>query len=185
MEKPNRILITPEVKALIGKKSEVVEMYGEVDRESVRRYVHGIPDQDPRHWDEELAKPRFGGTSAPPLLLSFVGFRKPPWEADNMDEVMAENPVQDDGGGMMREGASLLDLREVTGTTKHLHAGDEVEVYRYPKLGDKIFFQQEVKDIQEKVGRRGEPFLLITQETRYWNQDNEVICVVRTLGAER
>jgi acyl dehydratase len=178
-------LLTPEVKALIGLKSEVTEMYGEMDKESIRQYVHGIPDQDPRHWDEELAKPRFGGVTAPPLMLGYMGRRKPPWEEDVMDEAMAENPISDGGGGMGRKGGGLLSLRDVTGTTKHLHAGDEVEVYRYPKLGDRIFFQSEVKDIQAKVGRRGDPFLLITQETRYWNQDNEEICVIRTLGAER
>ena len=58
-------LLTDEVKALIGQETELEEMYGVVDTETVRRYIIGIPDQDPRHWDEELASPRFGGTTTP------------------------------------------------------------------------------------------------------------------------
>ena len=65
----------------------------------------------------------------------------------------------------------------------HLHAGDEIEFYKYAKIGDKVYSQRRIADIQEKVGRRG-AFLLITTEARYWNQDNELLLIVRTLGAE-
>jgi hypothetical protein len=176
-------LLTPEVKALIGQTTEVVEMYGEVDKETVRRFIHGIPDQDPRYWDEALAKPRYGATTTPPLMVLYAAPRKPPWEEDDLDEVMNHDWFNDASGIMHRSGDELPDFRSVAHTTRHLHAGDEVEMYRYPKLGDRIFYQSKYADIQEKVGRRG-PFLLVTRETRYWNQDNELICVVRMLGIE-
>ena len=57
-------------------------------------------------------------------------------------------------------------------------------MYRYPKVGDRIFYQSKWVDIQEKIGLRGR-FLLSTQETRYWNQDDEVICVIRAIGIDR
>jgi len=147
--------------------------------------VVGIPDQDPRHWDEELAKPRFGGVTTPPLMITYIARRKPPWEEDQMDQVTERDWFHDSGGGMSRRPESLPSLRAVAGTRSHLHAGDEFELYRYPKLGDKIFYQTRYVDIQEKLGRRDEPFLLVTMETRFWNQNSETICVLRTIGAER
>ena len=44
------------VQALVGQSTGVQEMYDVVDKETIRRHVRCIPDQDPRHWDEELAK---------------------------------------------------------------------------------------------------------------------------------
>jgi hypothetical protein len=176
-------LMTPEIQALIGQASEVVEMYGEVDKETVRRFIHGIPDQDPRYWDEDLAKPRYGATTVPPLTVVYAANRKAPWEEDTMDAVMNADWFSDASGLMLRDEASLPDFREVAGTTRHLHAGDEIELYQYPKLGDRIFYQTKYANIQEKMGRR-ESFLLVTKETRYWNQDNRLICIVRTLGIE-
>lgn len=176
-------LMTPEVRALIGQASEVVEMYGEIDKETVRRFIHGIPDQDPRYWDEELAKPRYGATTVPPLTVVYAANRKAPWDEDNMDAVMNADWFSDASGLMLRDEATLPDFREASGTTRHLHAGDEIELYQYPKLGDRIFYQIKYANIQEKMGRRG-PFLLVTRETRYWNQDDDLICIVRTLGIE-
>ena len=85
---------------------------------------------------------------------------------------------------MVQKG-QLTPIRQVAPTRSHLHLGAEVEVYRYPKLGDRIFYQSKYADIQEKRDRTGKAFLLITRETRYWNQNNETICIVRTLGGER
>ena len=65
-----------------------------------------------------------------------------------------------------------------------MHAGDEIEFYRYPKIGDRIFSQARYADIQEKIGRDGEPFLLTTTEIRYWNQDGETLLIARILRIE-
>jgi hypothetical protein len=178
-------LLTPEVKALIGRTTEVREMYGVVDQETVRRYIVGIPDQDPRHWDEELAKPRFGATTTPAVMLSYISGRKPPWEPDRMPEIMKRYPLSDGGGGMARLEGGLPSLREVSPVRSHLHAGDEIEVLQYPKLGDRIFYQSRIADIVEKKGRDGKPFLLLIRETQYWNQDNELLLKVRGVGIER
>lgn len=185
MVQQKKALMTPKVKALIGQTSEVVEMYGTVDIESIRRFCNGIPDQDPRHWDEALAKPRFGGVTAPVLMVTYIARRKPPWEEDMMDQITAKDWHTDGGGGMGRKAETLPSLRSVAGTHSHLHAGDSFEVFRFPRVGDKIFFQTKYLDIQEKIGRRGETFLLVTTETRFWNQNDETICIFRATGAER
>ncbi|HEX2172852.1 MAG TPA: MaoC family dehydratase N-terminal domain-containing protein [Dehalococcoidia bacterium] len=184
MAVPNQSLLTPAVKALIGQSTEVTEMYGVIDQETVRRHICGIPDQDPRHWDEEVAGPRYGGTTTPPLLVTYVGGRKPPWEPDTMHQLMLEDWHRD-GAGMQRQMRGLPSIRSVAPTRSHLNGGEEVELFRYAKIGDRIFFQTRYVDIQEKVGRDGRPFLLVIRETRYWNQDDETICIVRNLGIER
>lgn len=178
-------LLTPEVKALIGQSTQVVEMYGTVDLESIRRYVHGIPDQDPRHWDEDLAKERFGGVTTPAVMVNYIANRKPPWEEDRMHDILIDDPFNDGGGGMGRKEDALPSIRDVAPTRSHLHAGDEIEVYQYPKLGDRIFYQSKWVDIQEKTGRDGRNFLLVTRETRYWNQNEDLLLIVRGVGIER
>ena len=183
-QEATQTLLTPEVKALIGQSSEVREMYGTVDVETVRRFIVGIPDQDPRHWDEELARPRFGGTTTPPCMVSYIGSRVPPWEPDRMHETMLADPFHDSGGGM-RTKEGLPEIRDVASTRSHLHAGDECEVLQYPKIGDRLFFQSKWVDIQEKTGRDGRHFLLATRETRYWNQNDEILLIARQVGIER
>ena len=187
-QQTEQTLLTPEVKALIGQTSEVREMHGVVDAETVRRYIIGIPDQDPRHWDEELAKPRFGTTTTPPAMVSYITNRKPPWEEDRMSEIMLRDPFDDGGGGMGRQGGrggGSRSLRELAGIRSFLHAGDEIEIRQYPKIGDRIFSQSKTIDIQEKKSRDGRPFLLSIGETRYWNQNDEVLMIKRTIGIQR
>ena len=164
-------LLTPELKELIGYSTEPVEMYDVIDRETIRRFVIGIPDQDPRHWDDELAKPRYGSVTTPPMLLTYMANRKPPYEAS--------------GRGMKRAEKALPPIGQRTKVTRHLHGGDEFELFRYAKLGDRIFYQRRYVNIEEKVGRSEEPFLLVTFETRYWNQDNETILVHREIDIYR
>ncbi len=183
-QESEQTLMTPEVKALIGQKTEVQEMYGTVDVETVRRFVVGIPDKDPRHWDEELARPRYGGTTTPPCMVRYIGSRIPPWEPDRMHEIMVADPFHDSGGGM-RTKEGLPEIRDVAHTRSHLHAADAMEVRRYPKIGDRIFSQSEWVDIEEKAGRDGRRFLLATRETRYWNQDDELLLIARSVGVER
>jgi acyl dehydratase len=180
-------LLTPEVLALLGESTDVREMYDVVDRESLRRFANAIPDQDPRYWDEELAGPRFGGTTTTPVLVSFIANRQPPWAEDNLNDAMMENWFRDGGGhGRATDDShrSLTPLRSLVDTKTHLHTGDEIELYRYPRIGDKIFSQSSYTDIQEKQSRSGRPMLMVTTETRYWNQDDEVIMVFRTTGME-
>ena len=185
-DKTKKVLLTPEVEAFIGRTSEVSEMYGIVDQETVRQHAVGIPDPDPRYWDEELAKPRFGGMTAPGTMLYLCHDRRPPWEDDIMREKMAQNPFHDDGGSMRKtvRGGFSDSFRGVL-TNTHLHAGDEVEVLQYPKIGDRIFYQEKFVDIQEKRSRDGKPFLLTVRETSYWNQNDEVLLKTRTVGISR
>ena len=163
-------LLTPELKELIGYATEPVEMYDVVDRESIRRFAIGIPDQDPHHWEEDLAQRRFGGVTTPPMMLTYTANRKPPYEV---------------GGGIKRREQALPSIGQRTKVSRHLHGGDEFELFRYARLGDRIFYQKRYVDIQEKFGRDKEPFLLVTWETVYRNQDEEAILIHREIDIYR
>ena len=56
---------------------------------------------------------------------------------------------------------------------------------RMDDVYDKIKFQNRYSDIRERVGRDGKPFLIITRETTYWNQGDEVLCITRASTIRR
>lgn len=178
------VLLTAAVRDLIGHTTEVTEMYGTVDLETVRRYIVGIPDQDPRHWDTDLASDRFGGTTCPGAMVTYIAYRKPPWEPDEVHKKMLDDWFSD-GGGIARAVKGLPSIRSVAPTRRQLHAGDEIEILRYPRIGDRVYFQSKYADIEEKTGKDGTPFLLITKEIRFWNQNDETLCIIRTISIER
>ncbi|MFH1140699.1 MAG: MaoC family dehydratase N-terminal domain-containing protein [Chloroflexota bacterium] len=176
--------LTPAVKAMIGKTGDKVEAWWVVDEEYLRRLAQAVPDWDPRFWDEAFAKTtRFKTRTVPPMMARYIAHRKPLWEKDTMDEVMEQNPKSDGGGGMRTEEGSLP--RIPTHLIRHLHGGDEMEVYQCPKIGDKLYFQRKYADIQERVGGDGNSFLILTISTTYWNQNGDVLCKVSTLDIRR
>jgi hypothetical protein len=66
-----------------------------------------------------------------------------------------------------------------------LNAGNELEIYKYPSIGDQVFFQNRYSDIRERVGRDGRSFLIITRETTYRNQNEELLCITRASTIRR
>jgi hypothetical protein len=66
-----------------------------------------------------------------------------------------------------------------------LNAGNEIEIYQYPNIGDVISFQNRYHDIRERVGRDGKPFLIITREITYTNQDKALLCITRQSSIRR
>ncbi len=183
-QRKSKSALTPEVMAMKGVKGDKVEAWWVVDEEYLRRLAEAVPDWDPRYWDEGFAKTtRFGARTSPPFMSRYIAHRKPLWEADNMDEVMEQDPMSDGGGGMRPEKGELPKMP--TNLKRHLHAGDEVEVYKYPRLGDRLSFQRCYSDIQERVGGDGNAFLVLTIETTYWDQHGDVLCKIRTLDIRR
>ncbi|MDP2950123.1 MAG: MaoC family dehydratase N-terminal domain-containing protein [Chloroflexota bacterium] len=172
MSRQAESVLTPEIKALIGEKGEMVEGWGVVDEEYLRRFVQALPDWDPTYWDAEFArKTRFKARTVPPVMVTYMAGRRP------LEEW---SPVE---GRPEVERGSLP--RIPTKLDRHLHGGDAVEVFQYPKLGDSVCYQRRYADIQERVGGDGKPFLVIIAETTYWNQKNEVLCKVRSTYINR
>ena len=172
--------LTPEVRAMIGVAGDVVESWGTVDEEYLRRFTQAVMDPDPRYWDKEFAsKTHYGGIIAPPIMESYMTSRIRPDQDDPITRAFEENPESD---GVERPGA----LPPVpTHLVRVLNAGNEIEVYQYPGIGDKIYFQNRYSDIRERVGREGNPFLIITVETSYRNQKEELLCITRQSSIRR
>lgn len=175
--------LTPEVKAMIGVEGEIVESWGFVDAEYLRRFTQAVMDPDPRYWDEDFAKStHYGGIITPPIMVSYMTGRIRPDQEDPITKAFQENPESDGIGSVVRPGALP---RVPTNLVRVLNAGNEIEVYSYPTLGDKIFFQNRYSDIRERVGRDGKAFLIITVETSYKNQTGQLLCITRQSSIRR
>ena len=178
MVEGTRTALTPEVKAMIGVAGEVVECWGAVDREYLRRFSQALMDPDPRYWDEGFARSTlYGGVVAPPIMVSYMAGRRPPREDDPVAQGFCENPRFDGFVGIGGEGslpAIPTDLSRV------LNGGNGMEIYKYPSIGDRVFFQNRYSDITERKGRDGSPFLIVTIETTFRNQNGETLCVTRS-----
>ena len=175
--------LTPEVRSMIGVAGAVVESWGYVDAEYLRRFTQAVMDPDPRYWDEEFAQStRFGAVVTPPIMVSYMTHRIRPDQEDPITRAFEENPESDGIGSVERPGA----LPPVpTSLVRVLNAGNELEMYQYPNLGDKIYFQNRYSDIRERRGRDGRSFLIITVETSYKNQRDELLCITRQSSIRR
>jgi hypothetical protein len=168
---------------MIGVAGDTVEAWGVVDAEYLRRFTQAVMDPDPMYWDEEYARDsRYGEITTPPIMVSYMASRIRPDQEDPITRAFEENPESDGIGSVERPG----ELPPVpTSLVRVLNAGNEIEVYKYPSIGDQVFFQNKYSDIRERVGRDGKPFLIITRETKYWNQKNEVLCITRASTIRR
>ncbi len=180
--------LTPEVKAVIGVSAEKIEAslpWG-IEREGLRIFTQAIMDPDPRYWDDEFAKStKFGGIITPPIYCTYLGRRTRPGSEDPVTRAFNENPNSDGIGGI-RDTESEGQLPKVPTYLKRiLNAGNEIELRQYPKLGDRIFSQAKYADIKERVGKDGSRMLIVTTETIYTNQQNEVLCILRASSIRR
>ena len=98
--------LTPEVRAMIGVEGEVVESWGYVDEEYLRRFTQAVMDPDPRYWDSDFAGgTKFGGVIAPPIMVSYMVGRHRPEQEDPITRAFKENPESDGIGSVERPGA--------------------------------------------------------------------------------
>ena len=183
MTQETQSVLTPEVKAMIGVSGEVVESWGDVNEEYLRRFTQALMDPDPRYWDQEFAKStQYGDIITPPIMVSYMATRIRPDQDDPITRAFEEDPESDGIGRVERPGA----LPSVpTHLVRVLNAGNELEIYKYPSIGDKILFQNRYSDIRERSGRDGQAFLIITTETTFMNQNKEVLCITRASTIRR
>jgi acyl dehydratase len=180
--------LTDAVKAVIGATGERIEAslpWG-IEREGLRVFTQAIMDPDPRYWDDEFArKTKYGGIITPPIYCTYLGRRARPGSEDPITRAFAENPNSDGIGGV-RSSEQRGGLPSIPTPLKRiLNAGNEIELRQYPKLGDRIFSQARYSDIRERVGKDGSRMLIVTTETTYTNQNNEVLCILRASQIRR
>jgi acyl dehydratase len=180
--------LTDEIRALIGATGERVEasLWG-LEREDLRRFTQAIMDPDPRYWDEAFARStKFGGIVTPPIYCTYLGRKTPPGADDPITRAFRENPDSDGIGGVESAAERRGALPPIpTDLKRIMNAGNEIELRKYPTLGDRIFSQARIADIKERVGKDGSPMLIITTETVYTDQHGEVLCILRASTLRR
>jgi hypothetical protein len=173
-------VLTDEVRAMIGASAEKVEagLWG-VEREDLRRFTQALMDDDPRYWDEAFAKTtRYGGIVAPPIYCTYLNRKARAGTDDPVSRVFSEDPESDGVRGLDDRGEGALPPLP-TDLNRILNGGNDIEVYKYPTLGDRIFSQAKYADIVERVGKDGKPFLVVVTEITYTDQNGAELCVIR------
>jgi len=67
---------------------------------------------------------------------------------------------------------------DLPGLPRLLNGGNEVEFYRFARVGDRITARAKYLDIYEKTGRSGS-MVFIVIETRYTNQQDDLLMISR------
>ncbi len=179
--------LTEEVKALIGATAERIQVspWG-IEKEGLRRFSQALMDPDPRYWDEDFARnTKYGEIITPAIFCTYTS-RQTLDADDPITRAFKENPVSDGIGGVRGGGGRRGSLPNVpTDLKRILNAGNEIEMFKYPSLGDIIYSQAKIADIVEREGRDGNRMLIITTETEYTNQKGERLCITRASSIRR
>lgn len=182
--------LTEEIKALIGMTAEKVEAsppWG-IEREGLRIFTNAIMDPDPRYWDDDFAETtRFGGIIAPPIYCSYIGHKTLAGTEDSITRAFRENPNSDGIGGVRDSGPDQKGALPPVPTPlkRILNAGNEIEIYKYPVLGDRIYSQAKYSQIQGRITKDGTPMLVVTVQTTYTNQNGDLLCILRASSIHR
>lgn len=176
--------LTDEVRAVIGAEGEFVEAsWWVVEKEGLRRFSQALMDPDPRFWDDEFAKAsKYGEITTPAIYCSYLD-RAHPSQEDPVTRAFKENPGSDGIGGVRGGRGSLPSVP--TDLVRILNAGNEIEVYQYPSIGDRIYSQGRYSGITEREGRDGSRMLIVTAETRYYNQCGDLLSITRSSTIRR
>ena len=142
MTQETQSALTPEVRAMIGVSGDVVEAWGVVDAEYLRRFTQAVMDPDPRYWDREFAEStHYGEIITPPIMVSYLASRIRPDQDDPVTRAFEENPESDGIGSIERPG----ELPPVpTDLVRVLNAGNELAIYQYPQHWGQGLFPEQV-----------------------------------------
>ena len=173
--------LTDAVRAMIGVKTEKVQvsLWG-IEREDLRRFTQAIMDPDPRYWDDAFAKTtKFGGIVTPAIYCTYLNRKIPPGTVDPITLAFLRNPDSDGVEGVEDAGRGALPSLPTT-LKRVLNAGNEIEVFKYPTLGDRIYSQAKYANIAERFGKDGNPMLIVTTELVYTDQNDALLCILRS-----
>lgn len=173
------VYLTDEHRRLLGKPGPRQIAAQPVSDDALRRFVQGVMEPDPVHWDEQAARQSRYGTVVAPPLFPLHASRRPAGGPDPLDR-LADDPDWDGAGGGGAGGLPPLDLP----LDRILNGGTEAEFFRLARIGDVISMQSRYARMEEREGRSG-PMVLVTVETEYRNQDDELLMRVRTTMIRR
>jgi acyl dehydratase len=138
-----------------------------VTAKEAQRYAQAIGDLNPIYFDEAAAHAAgYRTLVAPPTFVDHVTVEGKPLAALRTDGLF---------GGPQRV---KLGLQRV------MFGGQELCFEAPVHVGDTITATQRLAAIEEKAGGKG-PFVLVTWETTYVNQDGDVVATSRLQGISR
>jgi acyl dehydratase len=157
-------LITPEVRALIGRESPPERNRFPISEEMVYELADAIEDPNPLYVDQRYAqRSRFGGTLCPPLA-TWKDFAPPVGYFGAGQESHFEVPLPFNSYG--------------------LNGGSDWQFLRPAYVGDWITRQFRIMDIYEKQGRSGLLVFVVREETQT-NQHGQVISRAKRVSIHR
>jgi len=165
-------VITPEVRAMVGRQSKPNTSPDEVCKSEIRRFAQSTMDDNPLWYDEQYARStRFGpGCVSGPYALRAVGFYKRPLGAP---ERIGKDVDEDDRGDLDEE--SAVHIPWPAGVAS-FHGGDEVEFFQLPRIGDTITMTSKIVGVVEKTGRSGK-LGIANMDRVYTNQRGEILAI--------
>ena len=159
-------LVPPGARALVG---QVISgpVTAVITAKESQRYAQAVGDLDPLYFDEAYAREAgYRTIICPPTFLDHV--------------VVEGRPLGDvrTDGLFRRPDAPNLGLRRV------MFGGQEWDWLAPVHVGDEVTATQRLAAIEEKEGSKG-PFVLVTWETTFTNQDGDVVARSRQQGISR
>lgn len=146
-----------------------------LEKDTLRRFVQAIMDDDPIYFDENMARAsKFGAICAPPFY-PLHAFRRPHGTKDPF-EVIINNPDADGAGDGADAYYGLEHIKVPFNLI--LNGGIEVESYRSLLLGEKAVASPRYASVTPKKGSSGD-FLLVTIETRFTTEAGELLMISR------
>jgi acyl dehydratase len=154
-------LIPPETRALVGQRlGQPVSTT--LDAAGIERFAFAAGDTNPIYFDTAAARAAgYRERVAPPSFLIWALESPRPLEALRED-------------GLWRDAGPPLRLN----VTRVLYGGEDWEYHAPAHIGDTIRAETRLAALEEKSGGSG-PFVLMTTETTYTDQNGELIAILR------
>ncbi len=159
-------LIPDETRALVGQL--VAEpVTAEIYAKEAQRYAQSVGDLNPIYFDLDAATAAgYRTLVAPPTFVTHAVVQGRP-----------QSDLREDG---LFRGAMPMKLR----VQRTMFGGEEWDFLAPVYVGDVITAETRLADLDEKQGSKG-PFVRVTRETTFTNQDGEVVVRTRQIGIAR
>jgi acyl dehydratase len=150
-------ILTPEVRAWIGRSSEFVPLPEEISASDVRRYVEATGDDNPLWSDDAAARSAgYRGRLVPPMLLTELVWRLKHSELGRFTD--------------------RVPLPGIYSDTRN--ADNELEWIEPVQVGERLSIRHRIADIVVRPGRAGLG-VYITRETEYVRPDGVLVARVK------
>ena len=162
-------LVTDEVRALVGARGLVRSAPDDVSTSEIRRFAQAIFEDSRLFYDDDAARmSRFGARVAPGTFAMSSLRSNIPFVDDALRWAKRDDEMHRVG---VTEG---LPLPKQWDGLYHFHAGDDMEFFSLPRVGDRLTAHPYLKDIYEKSGRNGSLAFYVVR-TDWKNQRGETV----------